>query len=110
MGEIAKNKDGQPQDGSAQYVYSKEEKQGFRDDPQCLLEYRQELEATVNLSFDVFLQNSDLSKGYEAYMRDDMLRRIGGGHEELKARIFPNWAPGCTSDPASRVYSSTDKI
>ncbi|KAK5092888.1 hypothetical protein LTR24_004802 [Lithohypha guttulata] len=80
---------------AAQYFYTEEEKQRFREDPKHLLEYRQGLEAPVNLLFDMFIAGSETSKQAEILMRKEMNRRIGEGHEELKAKLIPSWPPGC---------------
>ena len=85
----------QKENPQAQYWYTDEEKQKFREDPQALLEYRQKLESGLNSMFDMFIANSETSKWVEKMMRDEMHRRIGPGHEELKKRLIPKWAPGC---------------
>ncbi|KAK5173627.1 uncharacterized protein LTR77_002308 [Saxophila tyrrhenica] len=78
-----------------QYWYTEEDKQRFRDDPEHLLQYRKKLESAVNSMFDMFISNSDVSKGANDMMRAEMNRRIGPGHEELKNRLIPSWSPGC---------------
>ena len=85
----------QKQNPNAQYYYTEEEKKNFRENPQSLLEYRQKLESSVNNLFDMFIAGSDTSKFAEKTMREEMHRRIGPGHEELKERLIPKWAPGC---------------
>lgn len=80
---------------NAQYYYTDEEKKNFREHPQALLEYRQKLESSVNVLFDMFIAGSDTSKSAEKSMREEMHRRIGPGHEELKQKLIPKWAPGC---------------
>ncbi|KAF2117373.1 cyclohexanone monooxygenase [Lophiotrema nucula] len=79
----------------AQYYYTEEEKKRFREDPEHLLMYRQKLESSVNSLFDMFIRGSDVSQAAELTMREEMLRRIGPGHEELKAKLIPSWSPGC---------------
>lgn len=78
-----------------QHFYSEEEKEKFRSDPEYHLEYRRNLEGTVNALFNVFINGSEESKGAKEVMKAEMLRRLGPGHEELKKRLIPSWPPGC---------------
>jgi cation diffusion facilitator CzcD-associated flavoprotein CzcO len=107
----------------AQYLYTDEEKRRFRDNPAELLAYRKELEARFNTMFDVFRAGSDASKSAQTYMREEMLRRIGPGHEDLKTHLIPTWPPGCrrmtpgdgylealTRDNVTRVYDEIVRV
>ena len=78
-----------------QHFYSEEEKEIFRNDPEYHLEYRRNLEGNVNKLFDMFISGSKESKAAQVSMKDEMLKRIGPGNEELKRRLVPSWAPGC---------------
>lgn len=78
-----------------QYYFTEAEKKRFRDDPDFLLQYRQHLEGSVNTMFGVFLAGSEQSKMAKELMTEEMMRRIGPGHEELKAKLIPTWSPGC---------------
>ena len=79
----------------AQHFYTAEEISKFKSDPQYHLQYRRSLEGSVNKLFDMFIHNSAASVGAEKLMRAEMERRIGPGHEELKAKLIPSWPPGC---------------
>ncbi len=79
----------------AQYLYTKEEKERFNDNPDDLLAYRKELEAKFNGMFEIFIKDSEASHQAEEHMRAGMHRRLGPGHEELKERLVPKWPPGC---------------
>lgn len=81
--------------GNAQYWYTDEDKQRFKDDPEYHLLYRKKLESAVNNLFDMFITDSDTSRGAEEMMRAEMERRIGPGHDELKKKLIPSWPPGC---------------
>ena len=78
-----------------QYYFSDAEKKRFAEDPEYLLAYRQNLESAVNGLFDMFIAGSETSKYAREMMHAEMLRRIGPGHDELKAKLVPSWAPGC---------------
>jgi hypothetical protein len=80
---------------NAQYYFSEEEKQKFRDDPEFHLAYRKKLEAAVNNLFEMFLKGSQTSRDAARLMKAEMYRRIGPGHEELKQKLVPSWPPGC---------------
>lgn len=43
----------------------------------------------------MYRQGSDLSNTFRQVITDEMNRRMGPGHEELKEFIIPKWAPGC---------------
>jgi len=43
----------------------------------------------------MYRQGSDLSKQFRQVITDEMNRRMGPGHEELKSFIIPQWSPGC---------------
>lgn len=86
----------QKENPQAQYWYTEEEKKRFREDPEALFEYRLKLETGFNSRFDMFLAGSETSKWVEKLIREEMHRRIGEGHEELKEKLIPRWAPGCT--------------
>lgn len=93
-----KNPSGEPvqqSEPAAQYYYTEEEKQRFKDDPEHHLLYRKKLESSVNNLFDMFIAGSEVSKSAEEQMRQEMERRIGPGHDELKKRLIPSWPPGC---------------
>lgn len=79
----------------AQYYYTEEDKKNFRENPQAHLEYRRGLEGAANTLFDIFIKDSEASRGVEVLMRSEMHRRIGPGHEELKEKLIPQWPPGC---------------
>jgi cation diffusion facilitator CzcD-associated flavoprotein CzcO len=90
-----KNQEPEERKAQAQYWYTDEDRKRFREDPDYHLHYRQILESSVNGIFDMFIANSETSKGAEILMRAEMERRIGPGHEELKSRLIPAWPPGC---------------
>ncbi|EXJ56038.1 hypothetical protein A1O7_08969 [Cladophialophora yegresii CBS 114405] len=93
-----KNASGEPvkeAEPAAQYYYTEEEKQRFKDDPEYHLLYRRKLESSVNNLFDMFIADSEISKQAQQQMRSEMERRLGPGHEELKSRLIPSWPPGC---------------
>lgn len=85
----------QRENPQAQYWYTEEEKKKFREDPQALFDYRYKLDSAFNSRFDMFIAGSDTSTMVQKYFRDEMHRRIGPGHKELKEKLIPKWAPGC---------------
>lgn len=79
----------------SQHKYTEEEKRRFREHPEEHLAYRKELECRFNGMFDLFLAGSEVSKSAQEGMRQEMMRRIGPGNEDLKKRLIPHWPPGC---------------
>lgn len=43
----------------------------------------------------MYRQGSDLSNTFRQVITDEMNRRMGPGHQELKDFIIPSWSPGC---------------
>lgn len=43
----------------------------------------------------MYKQGSELSDTFRTIITDEMHRRLGPGHEELKKFIVPKWSPGC---------------
>jgi cation diffusion facilitator CzcD-associated flavoprotein CzcO len=80
---------------SRQHIFTDAERQQFRGDPEGLLHLRRKIEAEVNLLFPFFQRGTLLQKSTAIAMREEMLRRIGPGHETLKEHLIPKWLPGC---------------
>lgn len=110
-------------DDRPQHKYTDEEIRRFHENPEEFLAYRKELETRFNTMFDVFIAGSEVSKQAQKGMREEMLRRIGPGNEDLKQHLIPTWPPGCrrltpgegylealTKDNVTRVYDEIKKI
>jgi hypothetical protein len=90
------NQNGTKHSGNhGQFTFSEEEKKQFKDDPAYHLEFRRRIEAEVNFLTDMFIVGNPVQKEIHTSMIQQMKDRIGSGHEELKAKLIPNWAPGC---------------
>lgn len=81
--------------GNRQYKFTEEDKKRFREDPNYHLAFRKGIEAEINGLFGMYLQDSDVSNSFRQIITDEMMRRMGPGHEELKSFIIPKFAPGC---------------
>jgi hypothetical protein len=81
--------------GHRQYTFTEEDKERFRNDPAYHLQFRKGIEAEINGIFGVYKQGSDLFNYFRKVITEEMHRRMGPGHEELKSRIIPTWASGC---------------
>jgi hypothetical protein len=84
--------------GDEQYTYTEEEKTRWRNDPEALTQYRKSFEVQFNTVFEIFISGSEYSTATKKYVREEMLRRIGPGHETLKEKLIPEWSPGCKQD------------
>ncbi|KAK6378802.1 hypothetical protein LTS17_006505 [Exophiala oligosperma] len=78
-----------------QYKFSEADIKHFRDDPQYHLHFRQEIEAELNKIFGVFIKGSEMNNNLRKVVTEEMNRRMGPGHEELKKFIIPKFSPGC---------------
>jgi len=81
--------------GDRQYKFTEEDKKRFHEDPEYHLDFRKRIEAEVNGLFGMYRENSALSEQFRQVITDEMNRRMGDGHEELRKFIIPKWAPGC---------------
>ncbi|KAF5010403.1 hypothetical protein FDECE_3455 [Fusarium decemcellulare] len=78
-----------------QYAYSEDEKKTFREDPTSLVEYRKGIESRMNDNYGLFIKGSETVQQVRQFLLEEMDRRIGTGHEDLKKLLTPNWSPGC---------------
>lgn len=90
---VQKGQDVDP--GMRQYEFTNADKQRFREDKDFHLQFRKGIEAEINGLFGMYRQGSDLSKQFRQVITDEMNRRMGPGHQELKDFIIPTWSPGC---------------
>lgn len=81
--------------GNRQYTFTEEDKRRFREDKEYHLLFRKRIEAEINSLFGMYQQGSEMSESFRKVITEEMERRIGPGHEELKKFIIPTWAPGC---------------
>ena len=108
--------------GKTQHIYSEEEKQRFREDPEALKQYRKKIQAGSNRSFDMFVKESAAQQAGRQQTADMMKTRLGD-NEELASRLIPEWEVGCrratpgpeylesyTKDNVSLVTSSIERI
>ncbi|KAL1901103.1 hypothetical protein Sste5346_002170 [Sporothrix stenoceras] len=81
----------------AKHQLTKEQIAKFENDPDFYLAFRKRIESQLNSATDVFTAGSAMNDGARAMMKQVMEERIGNGpgHEELKKRLIPDWAPGC---------------
>lgn len=81
--------------GQRQYEFTPEDKKKFREDPEFHLQFRKSIEAEINGLFGMYKKDSELSRTFRHVITEEMKRRMGPGHEELKDFIIPTWSPGC---------------
>jgi cation diffusion facilitator CzcD-associated flavoprotein CzcO len=81
--------------GNRQYTFTETDKERFRNDPEYHLNFRQKIEAELNGLFGAFIQGSAINNEWRKQMTEEMHKRIGDGHPELKDFIFPTFSPGC---------------
>jgi hypothetical protein len=90
-----------------QFAFTEEEKEQFRKNPDEHLQFRRRIEAEFNILVDMFIMGSPTQLAMHQVMVDQMKGRIGPGHEELKAKLIPNWAPGCRRITPGDAYLET---
>lgn len=92
---------------AGKHYYIEAEKERFRQDPAFFLQYRKNLESSLTEMFPLFMRGTKLNLGARESMRASMLKKIGDGHEDLKARLIPNWSPGCRRLTPGEGYLET---
>jgi len=93
LAQVQKGADVDP--GHRQYEFTAEDKRKFKEDPKFHLNFRKGIEAEINGLFGMYRQGSELSDQFRKVITDEMNRRMGPDHQELKDFIIPTWAPGC---------------
>lgn len=78
----------------SQMQFTEKQKLRFREDPAYHLKFRKQIEGMINMGVDLFIRGTKQHAGGLNAFRDGMLKRIGPGFEELKARLIPSWSPG----------------
>lgn len=72
-----------------QCTFSEQTRARFASDPKYQLNCRKRIKAGTNGLFPMLEQGSDVSDHLRKLMTEEMHRRIGPGHERLKAYIVP---------------------
>jgi cation diffusion facilitator CzcD-associated flavoprotein CzcO len=93
--EQAAAEDGEKPAPAGKHWYTRREKERFRNDPEFHLQYRKDIEGQMGQNFAMFLRGTELNAKAKHMMREQMLQRIGPGHEQLKEKLIPSWSPGC---------------
>lgn len=83
------------QPGERQYTFTDDDKKKFANDPEYHLWFRKRIEAEINSLFGMYQQGSEMSNAFRKLITEEMHRRIGPGHEQLKKHMIPKWSPGC---------------
>jgi cation diffusion facilitator CzcD-associated flavoprotein CzcO len=81
--------------GQRQYKFTEADKKKFASDPEYHLDFRKRIEAEINSLFGMYQQGSELSNTFRKVITEEMHRRMGPGHDELKQFIIPSFSPGC---------------
>ncbi|OAG33842.1 hypothetical protein AYO21_12061 [Fonsecaea monophora] len=108
--------------GKENHVYTEEEKENFRNNPEALKAYRKQIQHGSNQLFSVFIKNSAAQERLFDAAKKLMTERLGG-NEELAEKLIPKWEVGCrrptpgpgylesfTKDHVSLVISDISEI
>lgn len=82
-----------PTRGMEFHKYSEEEKKKFQEEPESLLQMRKNYEEGMARIFPIMIQNSVTQTAGRAYMREEMIAKIGD--KELANKLIPDFALGC---------------
>ncbi|KAH0841227.1 4-hydroxyacetophenone monooxygenase [Fonsecaea pedrosoi] len=106
-GQTSSQFQGDDNPGHQQFTFTEEQKERFRSDPEYHLQFRRKIEAEVNWMADVFKMGSKMQQDVQKMMTQQMKARIGPGHDELGAKLIPQWPPGCRRlTPGDRYLES----
>ncbi|KAJ5818015.1 Flavin-binding monooxygenase-like family protein [Penicillium riverlandense] len=78
-----------------QTMYTEEEKERFRNDPEQLLKYRQEIDQVINSRFPNFYKGSEEQKASRAIVEKGMRERLSKMDPELREKLIPDFDVGC---------------
>lgn len=92
-------------DISSEQYTSGNEKDAFESGAQNHLEFRQKIGAEIILLFPFYTKGTDLQKAMHKVVLDEMLGRLGPGHE--KRRLNPEWLPACHRVTPGDAYLET---
>lgn len=81
-------------DGRTNFFYTNAQKQEFRDNPTDFLEYRKNIESSLNRIFGLFLRDSPMQESARKDFAAIMGARLGG-NAELSDKLVPQYAVGC---------------
>lgn len=113
----------EPDPGQRQYKFTEADKKRFSDDPEYFLRFRKEIEAEINVLFDMYISGSETQTKFRDVIEKEMLRRLGPGNEKLKEFLIPKWGVGCrrvspadgylealVSDNVTPVFGEIDRV
>jgi len=82
-----------PAQGLEQHVFSDQERFEFATKPGVLLEYRRNVERSLNGLFGIFLKGTTTNNETEAYMKSQMQEKLHNPY--LEEHLIPSWHVGC---------------
>ncbi|KAI9375098.1 putative dimethylaniline monooxygenase [Aspergillus egyptiacus] len=82
-------------ENGANFNYTEDEKQRFRDDPAEYLNYRKLVEGELNQRFKFIVNGSSEQKEALAFARDEMARKLNGRKDLIDKLVPTNYAVGC---------------
>lgn len=86
--------------------YSEEERKRFREDPEYFLNWRKRVEHAVNMSYDVFVKDSEVHKEMTAQCIELMKKRLNYD-EDLIKKLIPDFSLGCRRLTPGNNYLET---
>ncbi|PGG97445.1 hypothetical protein AJ79_09206 [Helicocarpus griseus UAMH5409] len=76
-------------------TYSEEQKEKFRNNPELLVEYRQEIDQAINGRFPNFYKGSEAQKMSREIVEKGMRERLSKMDPELREKLIPDFDVGC---------------
>lgn len=76
-------------------VYSEEEKEKFRNDPEHLKQYRRSVDQALNSRFPNFYKGSDAQKASREIIEGSMREKLSKMEPALRDKLIPDFDVGC---------------
>jgi hypothetical protein len=76
-------------------VYTEEQKEKFRNDPEHLKQYRQEVDHELNSRFPNFYKNSPAQKASRDIIEKSMREKLANMEPTLREQLIPEFDVGC---------------
>ncbi|VDC04248.1 unnamed protein product [Peniophora sp. CBMAI 1063] len=81
-------------DAGDDHVFTEEEKERFRSDPQFYSQFREKLEASLHAFAEVILRDSPVQAAGSKMVRDGMKAKLAG-RPDLADKLIPHWPVCC---------------
>lgn len=81
--------------GEMPTVFSEEQKETFRNDPETYEDFRKQIEREINSKFRMLVNGAKLAVEAKENAHNSMMKQLGDKAEEIGPKIIPDFSVGC---------------